>query len=76
MDVGEGLVGFVVMDRAVLFMVVMVLALDVHEFVGQRSASVGLRQAALHGKAIQGNAQQQKEVDKPAHEKSRRVRRL
>lgn len=68
MDVGEGFVGFVVMDRTVFFVVMVVDALFVHEFMRHRFAAIGLRQAALHGKTIQGHTQQQEKVDEAAQE--------
>ena len=64
----EGLIRFVVMNRAVVLVVVMMDALVVLHLVGERDRILNRRQAALHGKAIQGQAEQQEDVDDPAHE--------
>lgn len=68
MDVGEGFVGVVVVDRTVFFVVMVMDTLFVHEFVRQRFGAVGLRQSTLHGKTIQGHAKQQEDIDNPAQE--------
>jgi hypothetical protein len=64
----EGLVRFVIVNRAVILMVVMMDALIVLQLMGERDRIRDRRQAALHGKTIQGQAQQQEDVDDPTQE--------
>ena len=70
-----GFLGFVVMNGPVFLMVVMLDALVVFELVpdlmGQGCRASNRRQAALHGKAIQGQAQQEKDMDNAAQNSSR-----
>lgn len=61
----DGLIGFVVVDRSVVLMV-MVDAFVMFKLVNERRLAGGGRQAALHGETMQGQAQQQEEVDEPA----------
>ena len=61
----EGLIRFVVVDRPVVLMM-MVDAFIVLQRVNERRRAGDGRQAALHGETIQGQAQQQEEVDDPA----------
>lgn len=63
----EGLVRFVVMDGAVVVMVVMVDAFIVLKLVDERGCAANGRQATLHGETIQWQAQQQEDIDNPAH---------
>lgn len=67
----ERLVGFVVVNRPVLLMMV-VDALVMLKLVDQRRRAGCERQAALHGEAIHGQAQQQEDVENPA-QKSHQV---
>jgi len=53
----EGLVRFVIVNRAVILMMVMVDALIVLQLVDERNRVRDRRQAALHGETIQGQAQ-------------------
>jgi len=69
---GERFVGFVVVDRAVVFVMVL-QPLFVLDFVRERFRAVGVRLAALQGEAIQGKAEQQQEVDEPAQESRPRL---
>jgi len=62
--VRERLIGLVVMDRSVVFMMVMD-TLVVFELVPKRRCVADRRHAALHGKAIQRQTQQQEDVDNP-----------
>jgi hypothetical protein len=63
----EGFVRFVVVNRAVVLMVVVMDALIVLQLMDERNRIRNRRQAALHGETIQGQAQQQEDVDNPAH---------
>lgn len=67
LPMGERFVGFVVVNGSVVF-VMMLQPLFVLDFVRERLRAVGMRLATLHGKAIQGKAQQQEKVDDPAQE--------
>jgi hypothetical protein len=62
-------VGFVVMDGPVVIMVMLdalvVLKLMLEPML-ERGRAGSRRQAALHGETIQGQAQQQEDVDDPA----------
>ena len=60
----EGLIRLVVMHGAVVLMVVVVDVPIVLQHVDERDRLRDWRQAALHGKTIQGQAQQE-EVDNP-----------
>ncbi|NNG22519.1 hypothetical protein [Telluria aromaticivorans] len=60
----EGLVRFVIVNGTVVLMVV-VDALIVLQLVDERDRGRDRRQAALHGETIQGQAQQQEDVDNP-----------
>lgn len=65
MHMGERFLGYVVVDRVVV--VVMVGdAFVVRHQVRERPGTVGLRQATLHGETIHGQAEQQKDEDNPA----------
>lgn len=68
-------VGFVVMDGSVVLMVVVLHALLMLKLVlklmDDRCHTSGRRQAALHGKAIQGQAKQHEDVEDPAQGSSR-----
>jgi hypothetical protein len=48
-------------------MVVVMDALIVLQLMDERNRIRNRRQAALHGETIQGQAQQQEDVDNPAH---------
>lgn len=61
----EGLIGLVIMDGPVVFMV-MVDVLIVLQLVDERDRVRDRRQATLHGETIQRQAQQQEEVDDAA----------
>jgi hypothetical protein len=50
--------------------VVVLHALLVFQHMGERRRAGGMRQAALHGETIQGQAEQQEEVDEPAQRRS------
>lgn len=71
----EGLVGLVVVDGPVVLMVVVLHALVVLklmlELMGERCRAGSRRQAALHGETIQGQAQQEEDMDNPAQGSSR-----
>ena len=64
----EGLVRFVIVNRAVVLMVVVMDALIVLQLVDERDCIRDRRHAALHGKTIQGQAQQQEDVDDATQE--------
>lgn len=61
----EGLVRFVIVNRAVVLMMVVVDALIMLQLVDERDRVRDRRQAALHGETIQGQAQQQEDVNNP-----------
>jgi hypothetical protein len=61
----EGLVRFVIVNRAVVLMMVVMDALIVLQLVDERDRVRDRRQAALHGETIHGQAQQQEDVDNP-----------
>jgi hypothetical protein len=61
----DGLVRFVIVDRVVVLMMVVIDALTVLHLVDERDRVCDRRQAALHGETIQGQAQQQEDVDNP-----------
>ena len=63
----ERLVRFVVMNGAIVLMMV-VNALFMLDLVNERRRAGNWRQAALHGETIQGQAQQQEDVDNPTQE--------
>lgn len=60
----EGLVRFVIVNGAVVLMVVMD-AFIVLQLMDERDRICDRRQAALHGETIQGQAQQQEDVNNP-----------
>lgn len=61
----KGLVRFVIVNRAVVLMMVVMDALIVLQLVDERDRVRDRRQAALHGETIQGQAQQQEDMDNP-----------
>lgn len=61
----EGLVRFVIVNRAVVLMMVVVNALIVLQLVDERGCAADRRHATLHGETIQGQAQQQEDVNNP-----------
>ncbi len=61
----EGLVRFVIVNGAVFLMMVMMDALIVLQLVDDRNRVRDRWQATLHGETIQGQAQQQEDVDNP-----------
>ena len=63
----EGLIRLVVVNRAVFLVMVMMNALIVLQLVDERDRIHNRRQAALHGETIQWQAEQQEDVDNPAH---------
>lgn len=63
--VNEGFVRFVIVNGAVVLVMVVMDALIVLQLVGERNRVRDRRQAALHGETIQGQAQQQQDVDNP-----------
>ena len=67
MRVIEGLIRLVVVNRAVFLVMVMMNALIVLHLVDERDRIHNMRQAALHGETIQWQAEQQEDVDNPAH---------
>ncbi len=63
----EGLIRLVVVNRAVVLVMMVKDALIVLQLVDERDRIRNRRQAALHGETIQGQAEQQEDVDDPAH---------
>ena len=63
----EGRIRFVIVNRAVVLVMVVVDALIVLQLMDERNRIRNRRQAALHGETIQGQAQQQEDADNPAH---------
>lgn len=59
----ERLIRFVIVNGAVVLVMVVVDALIVLQLVDERDCVRDRRQAALHGETIQGQAQQQEDVD-------------
>lgn len=64
----ERLIGFVVVNRSIVLVVVVVNAVLVVKLVADRCCPDSSRQAGLHGEAIQGQAQQQQDVDDSTQE--------
>lgn len=65
----ERLIGFVVVNRSIVLVVVVVVnAVLVVKLVNDRCCPDSSRQAGLHGEAIQGQAQQQQDVDDSTQE--------
>ena len=65
----EGRVGFVIVNGPVVIMMVVMDAIMVLLLVSERGRTGNRRQAALHGETIQGQAQQQEDVDNSAQER-------
>jgi len=63
----EGLIRLVVVNRAVFLVMVVMNALFVLQLVDERDRIRNRRQADLHGETIQWQAEQQEDVDDPAH---------
>jgi len=63
----EGLIRLVVVNRAVFVVMVVMNTLFVFQLVDERDRIRNRRQAALHGETIQWQAEQQEDVDDPAH---------
>ena len=61
----EGFIRVVIVNGAVVLMMVVMDALIVLQLVDERDRVRDRRQAALHGKTIQGQAQQQEDVNNP-----------
>lgn len=61
----EGRIRFVIVNRAVVLVMVVVDALIVLQLMDERDRVCDRRQAALHGETIHGQAQQQEDVDNP-----------
>ena len=66
----ERLIGFVVVNRSIVLVVMVVNAVLVVKLVADRCRPDSSRQASLHGEAIQGQAQQQQDVDDSTQEGS------
>ena len=64
----ERLIGFVVVNRSIVLVVMVVNAVLVFKLVADRCRPDSSRQASLHGEAIQGQAQQQQDVDDSTQE--------
>ena len=65
----ERLIRLVIMNGAVFLVMVVMNALTVLQLVDERGRILNRRQAALHGETIQGQAQQQEDVDNSAQER-------
>jgi len=63
----EGLIRLVVVNRAVVLVMMVMDALIVLQLVDERDRIRNRRQAALHGETIQGQAEQQEDVDDSVH---------
>ena len=61
----EGLIRLVVVNRTVVLVMMVMDALIVLQLVDERDRVRDRRQAALHGETIQGQAQQQEDVNNP-----------
>lgn len=61
----EGFIRVVIVNGAVVLMMVVMDALIVLQLVDERDRVRNRRQAALHGETIQGQAQQQEDVNNP-----------
>ena len=61
----EGFIRVVIVNGAVVLMMVVMDALIVLQLVDERDRVRDRRQAALHGETIQGQAQQQEDMDNP-----------
>ena len=67
----EGFIRVVIVNGAVVLMMVVMDALIVLQLVDERDRVCDRRQAALHGETIQGQAQQEEDMDNPAQGSSR-----
>lgn len=72
----EGFLRFVVVNEAVVLVMMVLDTLIVLHLVDERNRVRDRQQAALHGETIQWQAEQQKDVDNPAHDNQRNFAKL